>query len=107
MNASYVAVDQTLLCVSLLISPQDGSLQAWQPVSVSEDLQEAVKFLATSGMSHFLQEWIVEIIFQDLCRHVEPEFWKFFSKLGKDSDKNRAAFCDAVDYLYSKSYTEY
>ncbi|XP_012943020.1 uncharacterized protein LOC101845493 isoform X2 [Aplysia californica] len=81
---------------------EDGTLQEWKPVTVSQELQDSVKFLASSGMSQLLQEWLLETIFQDLSKWVGPAFWWKFKELGDDSAKNQSAFCCAFEYLYSK-----
>jgi len=79
----------------------DAALLEWQQVSVGPELQEAVKFLATNGMSDFLQEWLLETIFQDLNKRIKPAFWGRFPTDATDSDRNEASVSQAIDFLYN------
>ena len=61
-------------------TPDSDLIIEWPPVTVSNDLRNAIRFVASSkSTSQFLQEWLLENIFQDLRKNVRHTFWSFFT----------------------------
>ncbi|GFN88361.1 anaphase-promoting complex subunit 2 [Plakobranchus ocellatus] len=81
----------------------DMSLIVWMPVTPTPELKNAVHFLCQPGMSTMLEEWLYEIIFQNLSDKVSLRFWDLINCKATDHDDvetTRQILFDAFDYLY-------
>ncbi|GFR57765.1 anaphase-promoting complex subunit 2 [Elysia marginata] len=87
----------------------DLSIAEWKSVDPSEELKTAVQFLGLPGISDLLEEWLNEIIFQNITKKIATQFWDFFHIVSKDAETNEQNFCAAFEYLheiYEKRYLE-
>ena len=66
----------------------------------SPELRNAVQFLGLPGISDLLEEWLNEIIFQNITKKIAGQFWNFFNGVSKDSEANEQVFCEAFEYLH-------
>lgn len=97
---------ETVLCAG---AEDDLSTAEWKSVDTSEELKTAVQFLGLPGISDLLEEWLNEIIFQNITKKVASQFWGYFLDTNRDTETNEQAFCDAFKYLheiYEKQYLE-
>ncbi|RUS84864.1 hypothetical protein EGW08_007405, partial [Elysia chlorotica] len=87
----------------------DLSTAEWKPVEPTPELRTAVQFLGLPGISDLLEEWLNEIVFQNITKKIACQFWDFFRDVGKEPEANERIFCDAFEYLYEiykKCYLE-
>ncbi|KAK3732536.1 hypothetical protein RRG08_030736 [Elysia crispata] len=97
---------ETVLCGG---AENDLSTAEWKPVDASPELRTAVQFLGLPGISDLLEEWLNEIIFQNITKKIAGQFWGFFHGVSSEPKAKEKIFCDAFEYLYEiyeKRYLE-